>query len=87
MDRRGDEPRPSEGDQAEERFSTGGLEFNQALQRVLAGGRDDEHEPTDEELVSRAERLLAAIEDGSMPMFYDVASLREYMDKRFPRRD
>ncbi len=29
-------------EQREERFSTGGLDFKQALRRVLAGGRGDE---------------------------------------------
>ncbi len=88
-----------EGDQAEERFSTGGLEFKQALRRVLAGGREDEQatsgpeedmsevlagrELTDEELVAVIETTRSGVADGTIPLVSDERGLREDIRRRF----
>ncbi len=86
-------------EQSEERFSTGGVNFDESLRRVLAGGPDDEHgqgairmtepagvlerELTDEELIVIWETTIAGVRDGTIRTFGDAASLREDIRTRF----
>lgn len=85
-------------EQQAERFSTGGLDFEESLRRVLVGGRGDEsdegapemgeqaaladRELTDEQLLSIWERTTAGVRDGSIPTFSDARSLREDIRRR-----
>ena len=82
-------------EQRAEKFSTGSLDFEESLRRVLAGGPDDEHkkggttvgdvvehELTDEELVKRMADAQARLRDGSAKVFYDDKSLVEYWENR-----
>ncbi len=87
-----------EGDRADERFSTEGLEFEPALRRVLAGGREDEaqgeqgenvatgtYELTDEELSAMVKSTRRDVASGKLPLFRDKHALREDIRRRFGR--
>jgi hypothetical protein len=83
-------------EQQEERFSTGGLGFEESLRRVLVRGPDDENKGeeamehsgvaesdlTDEELMKRMADAQARLRDGSAQVFYDDESLITYWENR-----
>ena len=102
MGKGGEERRRREAltpEQQAERFSTQGLDFEESLRRVLAGGADDEHnqgekgmdeqsgvverELSDSELLEIWATTTAGVKNGSIPTFGDADSLREDIRRRF----
>jgi len=66
---------------------TGGPEDNRLVPAGQGGDIPEATatELTDEELSGRVQAVLAGVEDGTLAMFYDADSLKEYMNNRLPR--
>ena len=78
--------------QERERFSTGGLNEEESLRRVLVTGpgeRTDEaymdRELSDDELIEVWETTTAGVRDGGIQSFLDKSALIEHVRKRLGR--
>lgn len=63
-------------------MNTCSIDLGEGGAAVADEGRADERA---EELFGRLQSAQAGLEAGILPMFYDAESLKEYMQKRFPR--